>query len=205
MISRTGTFTVKDCRTEQRARWGRIRWEARVKREREEREQTVQRWRERSRMKRADKETQWLNSAEQAAEVVKALPDRDHEVEEMAMSGIKQNESHNSKDNHETLRRSSSAPWASVFDGSGGSAPFDAAWRTDSKDYDNDDDTHAFAATVEPEAYEEVFVEGEGDNGGGEEKIVEALQSELKAFKDGVAVPVKNLMGLRGARAAPPL
>ena len=27
LISRTGTFTVKDCRTEQRARWGRIRWE----------------------------------------------------------------------------------------------------------------------------------------------------------------------------------
>ena len=40
-------------------------------------------------MNRADKETQWLNSAEQAAELVKALPDRDHEVEEMAMSGIK--------------------------------------------------------------------------------------------------------------------
>ena len=73
MISRTGTFTVKDCRTEQRARWGRIRWEARVKREREEREQTVQRWRERSRMKREDKDTQWLNSAEQAAEFTKVV------------------------------------------------------------------------------------------------------------------------------------
>ena len=55
LIARNGAFTVKDCRTEQRARWERIRWEDRVKREREEREQTVQRWRERSRMNREDK------------------------------------------------------------------------------------------------------------------------------------------------------
>ena len=60
-IARTGTFTVKDCRTEQRARWGRIRWEARVKREKEEREETVARWRERSRMKRADNESNQAN------------------------------------------------------------------------------------------------------------------------------------------------
>ena len=60
-IARSGTFTVKDCRTEQRARWGKIRWEARVKREKEEREETVARWRERSRMKRADKESNQAN------------------------------------------------------------------------------------------------------------------------------------------------
>ena len=40
-----------------------------MKREKEEREETVARRRERSRMKRAHKETQWLNSAEQAAEL----------------------------------------------------------------------------------------------------------------------------------------
>ena len=53
---------MKDCRTEQRARWGKIRWEARVKkREKEEREETVARWRERSRMKRADNESNQAN------------------------------------------------------------------------------------------------------------------------------------------------
>ena len=50
MIARTGTFTVKDCITEQRARWGMIIWTERVARAREEREQTVQRWVERNRM-----------------------------------------------------------------------------------------------------------------------------------------------------------
>ena len=89
---------MKDCRTEQRARWGKIRWEARVKREKEEREETVARRRERSRMKRAHKETQWLNSAEQAAEPVKALPDR-------YLVKALQDELHYSKDNHEAKKK----------------------------------------------------------------------------------------------------
>ena len=51
-----GTYTVKDCRTEQRARWDKIRWRAQMQREQEERKATVQRWKERSRMKREDKD-----------------------------------------------------------------------------------------------------------------------------------------------------
>ena len=49
-------------------------------------------------MKRAHKETQWLNSAEQAAEPVKALPDRD-------LVKAFQDELHYSKDNHETKKK----------------------------------------------------------------------------------------------------
>ena len=61
LIARSGSFTVKDCRTAQRQRWSKTRYEARMKREKEEREETVARWRERSRMKRADKESNQAN------------------------------------------------------------------------------------------------------------------------------------------------
>ena len=50
------TYTVLDCRTEQRARWQNIRWKARMQQEKADREATVQRWKERSRMKREDKD-----------------------------------------------------------------------------------------------------------------------------------------------------
>ena len=50
------TYTVLDCRTEQRARWQKIRWKARMQQEQADREATVQRWKERSRMKREDKD-----------------------------------------------------------------------------------------------------------------------------------------------------
>ena len=56
LIARSGTYTVKDCRTEQRARWDKIRWRAHMQREKEEREATVQRWKERKRMQREDKD-----------------------------------------------------------------------------------------------------------------------------------------------------
>ena len=56
LIARSGTYTVKDCRTEQRARWAKIRWRAQMRCEKEEREATVLRWKERSHMKRQDKD-----------------------------------------------------------------------------------------------------------------------------------------------------
>ena len=56
LIARSGTYTVKDCRTEQRARWDKIRWRAQMQREQEEREATVRRWKERRRMQREDKD-----------------------------------------------------------------------------------------------------------------------------------------------------
>ena len=56
LIARSGTHTVKDCRTEQRERWRKIRWEANAKREKEERRATVQRWKERAMMKAEDKD-----------------------------------------------------------------------------------------------------------------------------------------------------
>ena len=56
LIARSGTYTVKDCRTEQRARWDKIRWRAQMQREQEERKATVQRWKERRRMQREDKD-----------------------------------------------------------------------------------------------------------------------------------------------------
>ena len=52
--ARSGTYVVTDCRTEQRERWRKIRWEERVKRGKEERRLTVLRWRERAMMKAED-------------------------------------------------------------------------------------------------------------------------------------------------------
>ena len=51
------TYTVLDCRPEQRARWQNIRWKAHMQQEKADREATVQRWKERSRMKREDKDS----------------------------------------------------------------------------------------------------------------------------------------------------
>ena len=98
MIHSEYGYTVKDCRTEQRQTWDKIRYDERMKIEKKGREETVARRRERSRMKRAHKETQWLNSAEQAAEPVKALPDR-------YLVKALQDELHYSKDNHEAKKK----------------------------------------------------------------------------------------------------
>ena len=55
MIHRDNGWTIKDCRTEQRQRWSKIRHAERMKKEKKEREETVARWRERKCMKREDK------------------------------------------------------------------------------------------------------------------------------------------------------
>ena len=55
MIHRDNGWTIKDCRTEQRQRWSKIRHAERMKKEKREREETVARWRERKCMKREDK------------------------------------------------------------------------------------------------------------------------------------------------------
>ena len=45
----------------------------------------------------------WLNSTEQAEQLVKALPDRDHEVAELAAMGVKQYKWHHSKEDHDKI------------------------------------------------------------------------------------------------------
>ena len=52
MIHRENGWTIMDCRTEQRQRWEKIRHAERMKGEKREREETVDRWRERKCMKR---------------------------------------------------------------------------------------------------------------------------------------------------------
>ena len=52
MIHRENGWTIMDCRTEQRQRWEKIRHAERMKGEKREREETVDKWRERKRMKR---------------------------------------------------------------------------------------------------------------------------------------------------------
>ena len=184
-------------------------------------------------MKRADKETQWLNSAEQAAELVKALPDRDHGVEEMAMSGIQQNELHYSKDNHEAKKKRAAHTGRAgalknlksqldktnrelraaekligLMGGKGYSLAMSDFFTSQVNEVKTKYHAHhasyveAMSEIVLTPWWDELRLQNSKES---LEKIVEALQSELKAFKDGVAVPVKNLMGLRGARAAPPL
>ena len=49
-------YTVQDCRPEQRVRWQKIRGLERQKREREERDAVVLRWKERKRMKWEDRD-----------------------------------------------------------------------------------------------------------------------------------------------------
>ena len=52
MIHRENGWTIKDCRTEQRQRWAKIRHAQEMEREKKEREEVVVRWKERARMKR---------------------------------------------------------------------------------------------------------------------------------------------------------
>ena len=54
MIHRENGWTIKDCRTEQRQRWSKIRHAEQMNIEKKEREETVARWRERKCMKRED-------------------------------------------------------------------------------------------------------------------------------------------------------
>ena len=225
MIHSEYGYTVKDCRTEQRQRWDKIRYDERMKIEKKGREETVARRRERSRKKRAHKETQWLNSAEQAAEPVKALPDR-------YLVKALQDELHYSKDNHEAKKKRAAHTGralalknlksqlkktnrelraAEKLIGLMGGKGYSLAMSDFFTSQVNEVKTkyHAHHASYVEAMSEIVLTPWWGElrlqnSKESLEKIVEALQSELKAFKDGVAVPVKNLMGLRGARAAPP-
>ena len=54
MIHRENGWTIKDCRTAQQQRWSKIRHAERMKIEKQEREETVARWRARKCMKRED-------------------------------------------------------------------------------------------------------------------------------------------------------
>ena len=226
MIHREYGYTVKGCRTEQRQRWDKIRYDERMKIEKKGREETVARRRERSRKKRAHKETQWLNSAEQAAEPVKALPDR-------YLVKALQDELHYSKDNHEAKKKRAAHTGRALalknlksqlkktnrelraaekliglMGGKGYSLAMSDFFTSQVNEVKTKYHAHhasyveAMSEIVLTPWWDELRLQNSKES---LEKIVEALQSELKAFKDGVAVPVKNLMGLRGARAAPPL
>ena len=54
MIHRENGWTIKDCRTDQRARWAKITHAREMEKEKKAREEVVARWKERAKMKKED-------------------------------------------------------------------------------------------------------------------------------------------------------